>query len=52
MRSKTENKLSEGCSLLDLSVVNARERNCTLRQRQRIRICSLNADLSGYHRHP
>lgn len=52
MRSKSPKKQREGVSLADLSIIKEWERNCALHPMSRVRIWSLDGDLSGYDRQP
>lgn len=50
MRSKSAKIFREGVSLADLSIIKEWERNCGLHPMTRVRIWSLDSDLSGYDR--
>lgn len=50
MRNKSKEKLREGVSLADLSIIKEWERNCDLHPMSRVRVWSLDTDLSGYDR--
>jgi hypothetical protein len=52
MRSKSAKKQREGMSLADLSIFKEWERSCALHPMSRVRIWSLDSDLSGYDRAP
>lgn len=52
MRSKSEKKQREGMSLADLSIMKEWEHTCDLHPMSRVRVWSLDSDLSGYDRHP
>ena len=52
MRNKSATKTTEGTSLADLSIIKEWERNCRLNPMSRVRIWSLDMDLSGYDRRP
>jgi len=51
MRSKSAKKFREGVSLADLSIIKEWERNCRLHPMSRVRVWSLDSDLSCYDRH-
>lgn len=48
MRNKSEEKLREGVSLADHSLIKEWERNCELHPLRRVCIWSLDSDLQGY----
>ncbi|MBK1700276.1 hypothetical protein [Thiococcus pfennigii] len=50
MRSKSAKKFREGVSLADLSIIKEWERNCRLHPMSRVRVWSLDSDLSCYDR--
>lgn len=52
MRSKSEKKQREGVSLADLSIIKEWERSCARHPMSRVRVWSLDGDLSGYDRQP
>lgn len=52
MRNKSAQKLREGTSLSDLSIIKEWERSCTQHPLSRVRIWSLDSDLAGYDRQP
>jgi hypothetical protein len=52
MRSKSADKLREGVSLADLSIIKEWARNCGLHPMSRVRVWSLDVDLAGYDRRP
>ena len=52
MRNKSATRTTEGTSLADLSIIKEWERNCRLNPMSRIRIWSLDMDLSGHDRRP
>jgi hypothetical protein len=51
-RSKSEKKQREGVSLADLSIIKEWEHNCNLHPMSRVRVWSLDGDLTGYDRKP
>lgn len=51
-RNKSEDKIREGTSLADLSLIKEWERTCALHSRARVMIWSLDRDLEGYDRMP
>lgn len=52
MRNKSAQKIREGTSLADLSIIKEWERNCQLHRMSRVRIWSLDSDLIGYDHQP
>ena len=52
MRNKSATKTTEGTSLADHSIIKEWKRNCRLNPMSRVRIWSLDMDLSGYDRRP
>lgn len=50
MRNKSPDKTTEGTSLVDLSIIKEWERNCTLHPLRRVRIWSVDSDLTAYDR--
>ena len=52
MRNKSATRTTEGTSLADLSIIKEWERNCRLNPMSRVRIWSLDMDLSGHDRRP
>lgn len=52
MRNKSEKKQREGMSLADLSIMKEWEHTCSRHPMSRVRIWSLDSDLSGYDRQP
>lgn len=52
MRNKSAWKLREGTSLADLSIIKEWERSCVLHRMSRVRVWSLDSDLSSYDRNP
>jgi hypothetical protein len=52
MRNKSAEKMREGVSLADLSIIKEWERNCALHPMSRVRVWSLDSDLAGYDRAP
>lgn len=52
MRNKAAARPGEGISLADFSIVKEWERNCSLHPLSRVRIWSIDSDLSAYDRAP
>lgn len=52
MCNKSSTKTTEGTSLADHSIIKEWKRNCRLNPMSRVRIWSLDMDLSGYDRWP